>query len=425
MHHIVILGAGFGGLNAARALRRDDVRVTLVDQHNYHAFQPLFYQVATAGLEPAEIAHNVRDVLHDAPNVHFRLGSVTGIDLGARRVTLSDGPPLGYDMLIVATGAVTSFYGVEGAEAHSFPLKSLGDAVRLRNHTLRAFETFDVLGEAAPPGTLTFVVVGGGPTGVETAGALAELIDTPMRRDFKTFDAAEKARVLLVERGEDVLDAYPPRLRQYARRALEKRGIEVRTNAAVAHVEAGGVVLDGGTRIDTCTLVWAAGVAPSPVVGMLGVPLSKSHRVVVAPDLSVPGHPEVFVIGDAASARDAEGRELPQLAPVAMQQARHVAKVLTARRHGRPGDAFRYNDRGTMATIGRNAAVADVYGRVKITGFVAWLAWAFLHLYMLIGFRNRANVFVNWIYSYFTYDRGARLLFDPSPARENPGGSTP
>lgn len=420
MHHVVILGAGFAGLNAAQSFRNAPVRVTLVDQNNYHAFQPLYYQVATAGLEPAEIAHNVRDILQRSENVDFRMGRVTGVELDAHRILLSEGPPVSYDTLIVATGAVTDYFGVEGAAEHSFGLKSLEDAVTLRNHILHQFEAYSIYQEAMPPGALTFVVVGGGATGVEVCGALVELFRIPLRHDFKTFDAAKRARVLLIEQAEGLLLSYPEHLQAYTRRVLERRGVEVRLGTAVERVEAGAVVLKGGERIDTQTLIWAAGIRANPVADLLGAEQSKGGRVVVEPDLTLPGHPDVFVIGDLAAALDEEGRVLPQLAPVAIQQGTFVARHVRQRVEGvARHESFAYKDRGSMATIGRNAAVAAFYGKLYLKGFLAWVAWVFLHLVMLIGFRNRANVFINWAYNYFTYDRGARLILTPR-ARKNP-----
>ncbi len=420
MQHVVILGAGFAGLSAAQALQHAPVRVTLADQHNYHGFQPLFYQVATAGLEPADIAHNVRDIFHDARRVDFRMGEVKAVDRAAKTVHFADGTALAYDTLVVATGAVTGYFGVEGAAEHSFGLKSVEDAVVLRNHVLTCFEQYNRAPDEAGPGALTFVVVGGGPTGVELSGALVELFRLPLRRDYKGFDAARVARVVLVERGAALLEAYPPRLRDYTRRVLERRGVQVRTGEAVARVERGAVVLESGERIATDTLVWAAGVAASPVADLVGTPQTSGGRLAVQPDLTLPGDPDVFAIGDIAAVPGPDGKPLPQLAPVAMQQGRHVARQLARRRAGQPLAPFHYKDRGTMATIGRNAAVADLYGRVRFKGWLAWLAWLALHIVMLVGFRNRANVLVNWAYNYFTYDRGARLILVPYGG-ENPG----
>ncbi len=419
MHHVVVLGAGFAGLNVARTLRKAPVRVTVVDQHNYHQFQPLYYQVATAGLEPAEIAHNVRDILQKAPNVDFRMGRVVGVDRDTRTIAFESGRLLDYDTLVVATGAVTGYYGVEGAREHGFALKSLEDAVQLRNHVLAQFERYSVLGEEAGEGALTFAVVGGGPTGVELCGALVELFRIPLRRDYKTFDAAKVARVVLLERMDGLLTSYPEKQQQYTRRVLEKRGVQVRTGVAVARVEAGGVVLEGGERIATQTLVWAAGVAPGPLAQKLESPLARDGRLVVTPELTLPGDPAVFAIGDIAACEGPDGKPLPQLAPVAIQQGRHVAGQIVRRSAGVPLRPFRYRDKGKMATIGRNAAVAELFGRVHFKGWLAWMAWVFLHLIMLVGFRNRANVFVNWVHSYFTYDRGARLILTPE-SRKNP-----
>ena len=417
--HVVVLGAGFGGIQAAKALAGKRVRVTLVDRQNYHGFQPLYYQVATAGLEPGSVARSVRALFRRALNVEFRLGAVAGVDVAARRVALADGgPDLTYDALVVATGAETAYYGVEGAEAYGFPLKHLTDGTRLRNHALDRFERVARLGpEGAGPGALTFVVVGGGATGVEMAGAFTELFRVALPKDFKTF-RTEAARVVLVERTDALLAGYPARLRAYARRVLERRGVEVRTGTAVARVEPDAVVFEGGERIATQTLVWGAGVAPGPVAGWLGAARGRGGRVRVRPDLSLPDAPEVFVVGDLA---EVEGQEaLPQLAQVAMQGGRRAAANALARLEGRPAAPFRYREFGWMATIGRNAAVAMLFGKIPLRGFPAWLAWVFVHLMQLVGFRNRLLVFVSWVYGYVTYDRAARLILDSDPGRPAP-----
>lgn len=412
--HIVIVGAGFGGLHAARSLAGRPVRVTIVDRHNYHSFQPLFYQVATAGLEPDAIAHAVRAVLRRAKNVDFRLGEVTGIDTAARALRFADGPPLAYDALIVAPGASTAYYGVEGAREHGWGLKSLADAVRLRAHVLGRFERYSLLGEGAGEGALTFVIVGGGATGVEMAGAFHELFRMALRHDYKTFDPSRAARIVLLEREDALLAGYPDRLRAYARRVLERRNVEVRTGAAVARVEADGVVLASGERIAAGTLVWAAGVEASPLVALLPGEKGPGGRAHVRPDLSLAADAGVFVIGDAAFVEGSG--TLPQLAPVAIQQGKHAARNALRAVRGETLEPFRYRDLGSMATIGRNAAVAMLFGRVPLTGFPAWLAWVFVHLMQLVGFRNRLLVFVNWVHSYFTYDRGARLILGDGAA---------
>lgn len=411
--HVVIVGAGFAGINAAKVLRKAPVDVTLIDRNNYHKFQPLLYQVATAGLEADEIAHSVRGLFRWQANIRFRLGTVRTIDRRRKTVYLMSGPPVPYDYLILAAGAVTNYYGVEGAAEYAFPLKSLPEAIRLRNHVIRRFEVSDRDPASAGEGALNFVLVGGGPTGVEMAGALVELFDM-LRGDFPQFDVS-KAQVFLLESQPDLLMAFAPALRRYTRRVLERRGVQVRTGTTVARVEPGAVYLASGERIPTQTLIWAAGVRAHPLADTLGTEQARGGRLVVEADLSVPGHPEIFAVGDMAAGRDEQGELYPQLAPVAMQQGTHAAKQILRRLRGEATKPFRYVNYGTMATIGRHAAVAEMPGQVRLKGYVAWLMWVFIHIARLVGFRNRANVFVNWIYNYFTYDRSARLILDMVP----------
>ena len=412
--HVVIVGAGFAGLEAAKALAGEPARVTLVDRNNYHKFQPLLYQVATSGLEPDSIAHNVRDVFRRADNVDFQLATVNGIDAERRQVSTRSGTQISYDYLILAAGATTSYFGVEGAAEHSFPLKTLPDAVALRNRVLRQFER--VARERAPDadrearrGALRFVVVGGGPTGVETAGALTELFKV-MRRDYKRFDTTA-AEVVLVEMGEQLLPGYARRQGEYARRVLETRGVQVRLGQAVERVEEHAVHLADGERIATETLLWAAGVEASPVAGLVeGGEQTDGGRLKTGPALRVAGRERIFAVGDMSAGADEEGKLYAQLAPVAMQQGAHAARQAMRRAEGRPPEPFSYRNLGKMATIGRNAAVAELPGGVRLEGLVAWLAWVFIHIAKLVGFRNRVNVFVDWIFNYFTYDRSARLI---------------
>ncbi len=416
---VVIVGAGFGGLRLARELRRAPVEVLLIDRNNYHTFQPLLYQVATAGLEPEDIAHAVRGIFQKQRNFHFRLGTVTGVDRDARTVRLADGDALPYDYLVLAVGASTNYFGAEGAETYGFPLKSLTDAVRLRNHIIRQFEAADRDPALIEAGALTFVVVGGGPTGVETAGALVELFEKVFAKDYPHLPV-EQARVMLVEATPELLGGFHEASQRYARETLERRGVAVRTGAPVVRVTPEAVHLADGTAIPARTLVWAAGVRAAPLADVLGFEQTAAGRIVVAPDLSVPGHPEVFVIGDLAGSRDDEGNLHPQLAPVAIAGARHVARQIRHRMTGAPPERFRYRDKGIMATIGRHAAVAELGRGLRTQGFLAWVMWLFLHLVMLIGFRNRLNVLVNWAWNYFTYDRGARLILEVPP--EYPSG---
>lgn len=412
--HVVIVGAGFAGLEAAKALAGEPVRVTLVDRNNYHKFQPLLYQVATSGLEPDSIAHNVRDVFRRADNVDFQLGTVSSIDAERRQVATRSGTQISYDYLILAAGAVTSYFGVEGAAEHSFPLKTLPDAMALRNRVLRQFErvarerTPDA-DEQAQQGALRFVVVGGGPTGVETAGALTELFKV-MRRDYKRFDTTG-AEVVLVEMGEQLLPGYARRQGEYTRRVLQQRGVQVRTGQAVERVEEHAVYFEDGERLATDTLLWAAGVEASAVAGLVeGGEQTGGGRLKTGPDLRVAGRERIFAAGDMSAGENEEGELYAQLAPVAMQQGTHAARQVLRLAEGQPAEPFSYRNPGKMATIGRNAAVAELPGGVHLEGLVAWLAWVFIHIAKLVGFRNRVNVFVDWIFNYFTYDRSARLI---------------
>ena len=415
--HVVIVGAGFAGLEAAKALAGEDVDVTVVDRNNYHKFQPLLYQVATSGLDAGEIAHAVRDIFRQSKNVNFELGTVKDVDKERRRLHLQRGSEIAYDYLILAAGAVTTYFGVEGAREHGFPLKNIPEAIGLRNHILRQFERYSRSGEGAGPGALTFVVVGGGPTGVEMAGALTELFDLVLQGDYHTFDTA-RARVVLVEAGPRLLSAYSEGQSAYTRRVLEGRGVEVRTGTTVAKVEADAVVLEGGERIETQTLIWGAGVEASPLAAALGTEQRGGGRLKVEQDLSVPGYPEIFAVGDMGGGESAEGEAYAQLAQVAIQQGRHAARQALRRTRGQATEPFQYTDLGMMATIGRNAAVAALPGGVRLRGFVAWAAWVFVHIAKLVGFRNRASVFASWVYNYVTYKRNARLIVDVVPIPE-------
>lgn len=415
-HKVVVVGAGFGGLAAAKALSGDDVEVALIDRNNFHTFQPLLYQVATSGLNAADIAHPIRGIFHDHPGVTFINATVTGADLDAGVIELDGGlhpvADVAFDDLVLAVGATTNTFGIPGVEEHGFPLYNLADATTLRNHVLERFEAADVEPGLVEDGALTFVVVGGGPTGVEVAGALAELFSMVLRKDFHLLDVS-RARVVLVEMLPELLGPFSEPSRRHAREALEARGVEVRTEVQVESVEATRVVLAGGEEIPAHTLVWAAGVKANPLGSVLGLPTGRGGRIEVAPDLSVAGHPHVWAIGDVAASVDTRhGHDpLPQLAPVAMQGGAHVAEQIRRRSMGLPTLAFRYRDKGTMATIGRSSAVAELPLRIRLRGFPAWVAWLGLHLVMLAGFRNRVSVFVNWAWNWLTWDRGPRVIF--------------
>ncbi len=404
--HVVIVGGGFGGLTAARALRRLPVRVTLVDRQNHHLFQMLLYQVATAGLSPGDIASPIRWILRRQRNVRVLLGDVREIDAPRKRL-ICDFGELDYDYLVVSAGVTHAYFGHDDWQAHAPGLKTLDDALRVRAQVLVAFERAE---RAESPDEqrrlLTFVVVGGGPTGVELAGALAEIARNALRREFRTIDPGS-ATILLLEAGPHVLASFPERLRLRAARDLERLGVTVRTGAAVSAIERGAVQV-GQERIEACTILWAAGVAASPLARTLHVPLDRVGRVLVENDLSVPGHPEVFVVGDLAAARD-RGAEWPGVAPVAIQQGRHAVRNIQRDLDRQPREPFHYRNPGNLATIGRAAAVADL-GRLQFAGFPAWVFWLFVHILKLTGFRNRLVVFVQWAWAYFTHQRSIRLI---------------
>jgi len=405
--HVVIVGAGFGGLYAARALGRAPVRVTIVDRRNHHLFQPLLYQVATAALNPSDIAAPTRWILRKQRNTRVLLGEVTAVDLASKRVRLTDGE-LAFDYAILAPGVTHSYFGQDAWQEHAPGLKTIEDALEIRRRILLAYEAAER--EEDPDRRrewMTFVIVGGGPTGAELAGALAEIAHHALVEDFRSIDPRE-ARIVLVEGLPRALSSFLPDLSEKAGHALERLGVEVRTGARVTDVNAGGVSLEG-ERIAARTVIWAAGVAASPLGRTLGVPLDRAGRVLVEPDLSVPGHPEVYVVGDLASLEQ-DGTPVPGVAPAAMQEARHAAANIVRRARGEPTRPFRYIDKGTFAVLGRGAAVGMLRGGLKLWGFPAWLAWLGIHIAFLIGFRNRLLVLINWAYSYLTYRRGARLI---------------
>ena len=416
--HVVIIGGGFGGLAAAKALARADVRVTLVDRHNYHLFQPLLYQVATATLSPGDIGAPIRWVLRRASNVRVLLGEAESIDTSARRVRLTDGATLDYTYLIVATGARHAYFGHPEWEAFAPGLKTLDDALLMRRRILLAFERAEREEDAARRGELlTFVLVGGGPTGVELAGTLAEITHQTLRDDFKAIDTA-RARIVVVEAGPSILSTFREDLRDAARRSLAQLGVEVRERTRVVGIDAHGVDVEsdsGRERITSSTVLWAAGVAASPLIQTLGVPLDRAGRAVVEPDLSIPGHPEVFVLGDASSfAHTRDGVPLPGVVQPATQGAVHAAKMILRRERGEASTPFVYKDLGNMAIVGRASAIADL-GWIRLSGLIGWLAWLFLHIAKLIGFRNRVVVLIEWGVAYFTFQRGARLITGDNP----------
>ena len=415
---IVIIGGGFGGLNAARALSGADVDVVVLDRKNHHVFQPLLYQVAAAALSPGDIASPIRWILRKQSNVQVWLGDVTGIDVDRRIVRLAEATAeafkeVAYDALIVAAGVTHAYFGHDEWRLHAPGLKTLEDALAIRGRVLRAFELAEREANVAEQRRLlTFVVVGGGPTGVELAGALAEISRHALVNDFRRIDP-ETARIILIEAGPEVLPAYPPPLPAFARRALEKLGVAVWTGSPVTGIEAGHVHV-GGDSIEAGTILWAAGVAASSLGASLGVAadrLDRAGRVLVNEDLTIPGHPEVFVIGDLASFRLPDGTTLPGVAQVAMQQGVHAARGALATLAGKPRAPFKYRFYGNMATIGRNSAIGD-FGWMRLKGYPAWLVWLFVHIVQLIGFRNRFSVMLQWAASYMTYQRSVRLITD-------------
>jgi len=413
--HVIIVGAGFGGLSAAKALGHSHVDVTVIDRRNHHLFQPLLYQVATAGLAPAQIASPIRSIVRDQANTRVILAEVTGVDLAAKTVT-TGGRKTAFDYLILATGATHAYFGHDAWADHAPGLKTLDDAVDLRRRVLTAFEAAETAcGEAERRRLLTFAIVGAGPTGVELACAIAELARRALTRDFRAIRTA-MARVLLIEAGPRVLPTFDAPLSAYAARALAKLGVEVRTGAAVTEVTHDGVSI-GEEVIPAANVIWAAGVGASPVGGWLGVARDRAGRVEVSPDLSVPGAPNVFVIGDLAHLVDASGRPVPGVAPAAKQEGQYVAGLIKADIAGADRDGpFRYADFGSLATVGRQAAVVQL-GRFRLQGFVAWVFWSLAHIYFLIGFKNRIQVALDWIWAYLTFERGSRLITGEDAAK--------
>ena len=407
--HVVVVGAGFGGLNVARHLKREKVRVTLVDRNNYHLFQPLLYQVATAGVSPDEIAYPARSIFRGYKNATFRMTEVTGVDY-ENRLLLTSTADIPYDYLVLAFGGETNFFGLESVKQNGFELKGLDDATRLRSHILRMFEAaVQEQDHERRKAMLTFVVVGGGPTGVEFAGALSELIRMVLAREYLGLNLND-VQVLLLEAADRLLLAMPEDLGQATAKILrERKHVDVRFGAQVVEYDGEQVRLKDGQAIASRTLMWAAGARAAGLAGALGLPQERGGRVRVQPTLQVEGHPEVFVIGDAAFLPGEDGQPLPMVAPVAIQQADHAAENILRLSRGAPAEPFRYKDPGTMATIGRNQAVAHI-GRWKFRGVLAWWAWLVVHLIQIIGFRNRLVVLINWVWDYVFYDRVARII---------------
>jgi NADH dehydrogenase len=406
---IVIVGAGFGGMAAVKALKQADAYVTLIDRTNHHLFQPLLYQVATAALSPADIATASRALLRRQKNVTVVMGEVTGVNVESGMVRVKDTPDVPFDYLVLATGAAYSFFGKDRWAADTSVLKSLSDALAIRERLLSAFEWAESHAESKETGrALTFIVVGGGPTGVELAGTIAELSRSTLARDFRHIDPTS-ARIILFEAGPRLLSAFPESLSKYAQTTLEKLGVEVRTGAPVNEIDGRGLTA-GTERIESSNILWCAGTAARPAAEWLRVDAARNGAVRVDKDCSVPGHPNIFALGDVSSFAAQDGKPLPGLAPVAKQQGSYVGRLIKRRIEARPEPApFLYRDYGTMAVIGRSRAVAD-FGRLRLTGFPAWLTWSLLHLMLLVDFRSRLMVYVNWSWAWFTYGRGARLV---------------
>ncbi|MBE2180567.1 MAG: NAD(P)/FAD-dependent oxidoreductase [Chthoniobacterales bacterium] len=410
-NRVVIIGGGFGGLSCAKGLRGSGARITLVDRTNHHLFQPLLYQVATAGLSAPEIAHPIRSIFRRRPDITVLLDEVMDVDLDARLVRMRHNQPVGYDYLVLATGARTSYFGNDAWAAHALGLKSLEDAVEIRQRVLLGFEEAENSDDAGERERLmTLVIAGGGPTGVELAGAFAELGSRVLRRDFRRIDP-RAAKVILIEAGPRLLPTFPEKLSQNALDELRRRGVEVLLSTRVDDVQAGQVHI-AGRVIPAHAIVWAAGVAAAGLSGCLDVPKDRAGHLLVEPDLALPGFPDVFAIGDIASIKQPDGTQVPGVSPAAMQMGVYVADVIRARLRGaaRAERPFRYRDKGSLATIGRHAAVAW-FGPLQFTGYLAWLLWLFVHILFLIGFRNKAAVLLQWAYAYIFYRRGARVVF--------------
>src|ERR1041385_5236657 len=414
--HVAIVGAGFGGLGVAEQLSHVPVEITLIDQHNYHTFHPLLYQVATSLLNAEDVGAPVRSMFRHQENVNFRLGTVTGIDVPGRKIQVDDSDEITFDYLVLAGGATVNYFGTPGAAEHAFPLYTLMNAVKLRNHVMQRFEAADRDPAAIDDGALIFVIVGAGPTGVETAGALFALFYNLLPNDYHAL-ATEKSRIIIVEMGQEVLAAFKENLREYAQGELKERGVELRLGEAVAEVGPTSVKLKSGEEIKAHTLIWAAGVQSSPLARMLGMPQGRGGRVKLNPDLSVPDHPEVFVVGDMGEVTS-EGQVLPQLGSVAMQSGEHVGRQIARRIAGEEPQPFRYWDKGFMATIGRGSAVVEFPNQLTLHGPPAYFAWLGVHLALLNGVRNRIETLWNWGWSALTHDRAARIIIEEDETKQ-------
>lgn len=414
---IVIVGAGFAGVYAMKSLKGVDADVLLIDRNNYHTFQPLIYQVATAGLEPEEVSRNLRTIFHEQKNFSFLQGTVVGVDWKSRALELAGGDTVDFDYLIIGAGAIYNDFGIPGVADHAFYLKSLTEAVNIRSHILRQFERASAHPKLIDDGILNVVIVGGGPTGVEMAGALTELFDKVLPKDYPHLDIA-KAKIVLIEMQDHLLPPYSEESRAYTEKVLRERGVDIRLGEALKEARGGEVELKSGEVIPTETLIWAAGVRGHPLAEALDVALERGYRIKVNPDLSLPEHPYAFALGDIAASQDAEGKLYPQVATVAIQHGQHVAKNLKREFKGKARKPFTYFDKGSMAIIGRSAGVAELsknLGGFHLRGFLGWLAWLMIHLVYLPGHRNRFNAFVDWVYGYLTFERRTRLIMDMTP----------
>lgn len=417
--HVVILGAGFGGVGAAQQLRDAPVRISILDKHDYHTFQPLLYQVATDELEPNAVGYPIRELLHRHTNIVFHKCEVSSIDLANKQVVAKRMDPLNYDYLVVSLGAKVNFHGTSGAAEHSFPLYTMSDAIRLHDHILKTLETIDKNPKLADDGGLTFCIIGGGPTGTELAGALSELLHTELKEDYPNLPI-DQAQVILYEHSPHLLAPFKPKLRDYAQQALERRGVEVQTSTDVVEVGPNEITLASGEKVKTRTLVWAAGMQANPLAESLGIELAPGGRIPVGPDLQVKDHPGVFAIGDIASMTDAKtGKPLPGLAAVALQAGHYVGEAIEQLVAKKPIEPFQYVNKGTMAQVGRGAAVVELPNGGTMTGHVAWLAWLGVHLSLLSSADEKTSVFVDWGWNLLTHKRGKRIILSDEDHEEN------